>query len=307
MSNQVEVQVLVGGKPVKQYWHNLQWFVEARKGNQYEVKLKNNSYKRVLVIVSVDGLGVVDGKPATSDSPGYILDAYSSYSVKGFRVSNEEVNAFEFADKEKSYAVESPTGESSSANCGVIAVRVIEEKEKPMPIITWREPRYPVRLPFAPTPRRAPRKPDPDMPDPWSNPEWGMKMLAKYEAQNENGDNVTDWMEQERSIPQASFSIAELSATSSVLRSAKGFDMGTKFSEEKVADRVTEVEFEKGALLQATSIYYASRESLEEMGIKFAPEPKVSLLPSGFKDKYCQPPKKRTEERTGLPKRGNYV
>lgn len=281
----IEVQVLVGGKPVKQYWHENNWFVEARKGANYEVKIKNNTHKRILAVVSIDGLSVLDGKSATSDSSGYVMSGYSSYSIKGFRVSNEEVNLFEFSDKSQSYAVKSPTGESSSANCGIIAVRVFEEKEKPQTVFT--KIRQPHEWPYPHIPKR-PRPVDPDMPCPWTNPEWSLKMLAKWEDENGGGHEGTmccDWMEQERG-PQ----MRSLSFGGSPLRS-KGFDMGTKFSEEKVADRVSETTFEKGYLLQDTSIYYASRASLEEMGIKFAPEPKVAL-PSGFKDKYCQPPKR---------------
>ncbi len=280
---QAEVQILVNGKPIKQHWHNSQWWTEARRGVNYEIKLKNNTFKRLLAIVSVDGIDVLSGKPADKDSGGYLIPAYGSYSVKGFRTSNEEVNLFEFSDKEQSYAVESPTGEQSSANCGVIAVRFIEEKQKPINIMnTYR--RGPEKLPFAP-PIRDPWIEHPTRPEPyWSSPlmrsfaDNSSNLSSKGISDGESimfsscmDDAVTDWMEQERSA---------------------SFDMGTKFSDKTATDRVTTVEFEQGALLTEVSIYYASRKALEKMGVSFEPENKV-VLPKAFKNTYCQPPKRR--------------
>ena len=70
----------------------------------------------------------------------------------------------------------------------------------------------------------------------------------------------------------------------------RGFDMGTKWGEAKES-RVTEVEFEKGVLALTTNIYYASRQSLLEMGVPLGNEKQVSF-PEPFKEtKYSQPPK----------------
>ncbi len=69
-----------------------------------------------------------------------------------------------------------------------------------------------------------------------------------------------------------------------------GFDMGTRFGEAKES-RVIEVEFEKGFLALTTNIYYASRQSLIEMGVPLGNEKQVSF-PEPFKDgKYAEPPK----------------
>ena len=71
---------------------------------------------------------------------------------------------------------------------------------------------------------------------------------------------------------------------------ALGFDMGTKWGEAKES-RVIEVEFEKGILALTTNIYYASRQSLIEMGVPLGNEKQVSF-PEPFKDgKYAEPPK----------------
>jgi hypothetical protein len=68
------------------------------------------------------------------------------------------------------------------------------------------------------------------------------------------------------------------------------FDMGTKFGEAKES-KVVEVEFEKGTLiLPITNIYYASRQSLIEMGVPLGSEKQVSF-PEPFKNQYATPPK----------------
>jgi hypothetical protein len=67
------------------------------------------------------------------------------------------------------------------------------------------------------------------------------------------------------------------------------FDMGTKFGKSKES-KVIEVEFEKGILTFSTNIYYASRQSLIDMGVPLGNEKQVSF-PSPFKNsKYSTPP-----------------
>lgn len=85
---------------------------------------------------------------------------------------------------------------------------------------------------------------------------------------------------------------SETQNSSSIRRlAANSFDMGTKFSNKTVEDKVTEVEFERGETVGEVSIYYASRKNLEKMGIQFTPQVKLEK-PKAFKDsKYCKPPK----------------
>jgi hypothetical protein len=68
-----------------------------------------------------------------------------------------------------------------------------------------------------------------------------------------------------------------------------GFDMGTKYGEAKDS-RVIEVEFEKGILALTTNIYYASRQSLIEMGVPLGNEKQVSFPEPFNGSKYSTPP-----------------
>ena len=119
------MKVLVNGNPVTVYSHKGQEFIEGRKGSEYVLQISNQNARRVKAVVSVDGISVIDGKPAGSHSTGYIIDPYKGIDIDGWRISNDTVRKFVFDDVEKSYA--SRTGNSES-NIGVIAVRLYQEK-----------------------------------------------------------------------------------------------------------------------------------------------------------------------------------
>jgi hypothetical protein len=83
-----------------------------------------------VAIVSVDGLSVISGQPASEHAPGYIVSPYSHVVIKGWRRNLEHVAAFRFVERDTSYA--SLIGKPD--NIGVIGLIAIEEKViHPMP------------------------------------------------------------------------------------------------------------------------------------------------------------------------------
>ena len=124
ITNQYELRILIKGRPVAEYAHTDGYtYVEGRGGSEYELELVNHSYERILMIPSVDGLSVLNGKPDWSD--GYVVNASSSIRVPGWRRDNTKVAAFEFADARDSYT--SRVGNGTS-NVGVIGLMVHREK-----------------------------------------------------------------------------------------------------------------------------------------------------------------------------------
>src|SRR5687768_12231955 len=104
-----ELQVLVNGRPVKEFYHSVegtaQTFIEARESTPYTLRVKNNSYRKILAIVAVDGLNVVTGDKSDGyKGRGYIIQPYSAVEIKGFRVSDDEVGQFVFTPKSEGYA-----------------------------------------------------------------------------------------------------------------------------------------------------------------------------------------------------------
>jgi hypothetical protein len=121
-----EVEVLVNGKPMKEYLHEGKIYVEGRKGTMFSLRLCNNTPSRKLFIPSIDGLSVMNGKEASSQSGGYIVPAFGAVVVDGWRTSNSEVAEFYFSSPDDSYRKRMDKGN----NLGVIGVMAFAEAPK---------------------------------------------------------------------------------------------------------------------------------------------------------------------------------
>ena len=122
------MEVLINGKPAKEYYHEGRHYIEGRKDSVFTIRLKNNTPERVLFVPSVDGLSVMDGEDASFDDRGYIVDGYSSMVIDGWRLSDDKVAEFYFSSPEQSYRKRANKGN----NIGSIAVAVFKEKQNIM-------------------------------------------------------------------------------------------------------------------------------------------------------------------------------
>jgi hypothetical protein len=104
-------------------------FAPGRPGARYALRLRNLSGARVLVVLSVDGVNVISGETADWRQVGYVLDPGRSYDITGWRKSDTQVAAFEFAPIERSYAAQ--TGRPG--NVGVIGMAVFRQRVSPPP------------------------------------------------------------------------------------------------------------------------------------------------------------------------------
>ena len=129
-----EFSVKIKNKPLIEYETNGDTFIEGRKGSEYELYFKNNSYKRVLVLFSVDGLSVMDGKTASDKSKGYIVEAYKDLTVPGWTINSNKVAKFQFQpqnDHSNTTYVELLQEEGFKVditNQGILGCMVFEEK-----------------------------------------------------------------------------------------------------------------------------------------------------------------------------------
>jgi hypothetical protein len=120
----------VNNRPIDQFKHtNGGTYVEGRKGKPYTIKYKNTTNKRQKIIVSVDGLNVMTGD--STWNRGYVVDAYGSIEIPGWRKDSDNVAAFEFASVRNSYNNLNDNGDT--ANVGVIGCKVFDEKVRPEP------------------------------------------------------------------------------------------------------------------------------------------------------------------------------
>jgi len=107
------------------YWWRGGRFVVGKKNREYEVRIKNLGDTRMEVVLSVDGLDVVDGKAASTKKRGYIVTPRQTLVVKGFRTSHEAVASFKFSSVSSSYA---NLRHGETRNVGVIGLAVFHEK-----------------------------------------------------------------------------------------------------------------------------------------------------------------------------------
>lgn len=124
-----QIRVLVNDRPVPVYhdYRNGTDWIEARDGVRYVVEVRNNNYKRMLTVVSVDGLNVINGKHEDhTTAPGYIIHSYGNIKIPGWKISQDNVKEFYFTPQGNSYAHKLGANEN---NTGVIAAAVFLEKE----------------------------------------------------------------------------------------------------------------------------------------------------------------------------------
>jgi hypothetical protein len=112
------------GLPLPTYYHRGEYWVAGKPGARYAIEIRNTLQERLLAVTSVDGINVLTGDTARWDQSGYVLHGEEAYEITGWRKSQAEVAAFEFAGAPNSYAAR--TGRS--ANIGVIGIAVFRER-----------------------------------------------------------------------------------------------------------------------------------------------------------------------------------
>lgn len=128
LTDQVSLEIQVNNRPVKQYKHNKKVYIEGRKDSEYSILVKNDNNVPVYAIVSVDGLSVIDGSPASENSVGFLIKKKSSITVLGWMISEKEVAKFTFSEKKAAYTEQ--TNKKNAPNIGVIGCIIIAEKDE---------------------------------------------------------------------------------------------------------------------------------------------------------------------------------
>lgn len=240
----LSARVLVNGRKVREYSHNGKLFIESKNKTEFEIELKNHKPHRVMAIVSVDGLDVIGGKPATNESSGYIIPANDSVRIKGFRKDNETVGSFKFTSRDNAYS----ESQGQGGNQGVISVRFFDEKQKQTHNLLFDA--------------------HVDMPKP--------RRIYGQSRKLSNSSGEATYMS------SVSTSCDAYISQSSINEEVYDFDMGTTWGSKK-NDKVTAVEFDRGGFSGELNLYYASRDGLINMGVPLTKQNYISL-PKGFND-----------------------
>jgi len=259
------VEIRVHGNTVREYQHDGKIWVEGRKGSEFDIRLKNMSPERVLVVGSVDGLSIMDGKTASYDSGGYILRPLEFITIPGWRLSDDEVAKFFFSKSGQSYAAKM----DKPRDIGVIGFAMF--KERPQPVTVMHSSRGYSKGPGG------------------MSCNFDMSMDShNYSASLDPQANAAgDW-----SVGEVERGGTPRGVRQRVIRQTAKQELGTGFGE-RVSNRVTTVPFEKASNTpeEVLEIRYDSRQGLQKRGVDLDQRPAVTGEPNAFPgSKGCQPP-----------------
>jgi hypothetical protein len=133
------IEVLVQGRPLEEYYARGRTYVEALEGAEYEVRLYNPMPYRVAVALSVDGLNSIDARRTSAwNASKWVMEPYQTINIGGWQMSSTRARKFYFTTEQDSYAAK--LGQIS--NLGVIsAVFFRERRSVPVPIAPPPQPR----------------------------------------------------------------------------------------------------------------------------------------------------------------------
>jgi hypothetical protein len=106
--------------------HRGRQYVVGEPGHEYAIRVRNCGDRRVLAVVSVDGVNVVTGETAAPDQSGYVLEPRGEVTIQGWRKDLERTAAFHFSEPGDAYATR--TGRPD--DLGVIGVALFREREQ---------------------------------------------------------------------------------------------------------------------------------------------------------------------------------
>jgi hypothetical protein len=102
-------------------------YFQAFKGRNYSLVVRNNTSRRVGVLIAVDGLNVISGERSSLSrhETMYVLDPNERAVIRGWRTSLDHVRRFVFVDEERSYAERT---NQSNGDMGWIRVLAFREQ-----------------------------------------------------------------------------------------------------------------------------------------------------------------------------------
>jgi len=126
------MEILIDGTPLQEYAARGTSYVEAVRGREYSVRLRNRTGERVAIALSVDGLNSIDARTTTaSEARKWILEPYGTITLDGWQTSASTARRFVFTTEDRSYG----SWLGRTKNLGLVAAAVFRQKRGlPIPI-----------------------------------------------------------------------------------------------------------------------------------------------------------------------------
>lgn len=125
-----ELDVIVNGRPLQEYYARGRTYVEALQGAEYELRVRNPSSERVAVALSVDGLNTIDARHTSAwNASKWVIEPYQTITIGGWQMSSERARRFYFTNERDSYGAKL----GQTANLGVISAVFFRERYRVTP------------------------------------------------------------------------------------------------------------------------------------------------------------------------------
>ncbi|HEX7330692.1 MAG TPA: hypothetical protein VF290_04285 [Pyrinomonadaceae bacterium] len=126
-----ELDVIVNGRPLAEYYARGRTYVEALQGAEYELRVRNSSQYRVAVALSVDGLNTIDARHTSAwNASKWVIEPYQTITISGWQMSSERARRFYFTNERDSYGAKL----GQTANLGVISAVFFKERRHFIPV-----------------------------------------------------------------------------------------------------------------------------------------------------------------------------
>lgn len=120
-----DVEVLVNGISLPEYYARGRQYVEAWENAEYDLRVRNPNGYRVAVALSVDGLNTIDAKrTSATNASKWVIEPYGSITISGWQMSSARARRFYFTTERNSYGAK--LGQTS--NLGVISAVFFRER-----------------------------------------------------------------------------------------------------------------------------------------------------------------------------------
>jgi hypothetical protein len=125
MDRAPEVTVLMDGDPLPSYVHHGTTYIEAVRGRDFTIRLRNPTAQRVAVALSVDGLNTIDARHTDAwNAAKWVLGPYETAEISGWQVSDRTARRFFFTGERDSYGARL----GQTRNLGVIEAVFYRER-----------------------------------------------------------------------------------------------------------------------------------------------------------------------------------
>src|SRR5688500_4443317 len=126
-----EVDVLVNGRPLPEIQARGRTYVEARRGEEYEIRLRNRSSEWVAVALTVDGLNTIDASRTSAwNGSKWVIEPHQTITISGWQMDSDHARRFYFTTERDSYAAKL----RGKANIGTISAVFYRERRRVIPM-----------------------------------------------------------------------------------------------------------------------------------------------------------------------------